>query len=361
MPFGEHIEELRKHLVRALLGVLAAFLFTIFFATRVVTAITEPVESAQREWYVERYNERAKLAADLVDKSASRTAPIKVRLTESQVRVAAGLLGLAPAAKAPAGNGAPVNSPPATAPAPGDGTSAAEKVAEEPSVLVATEIELGPLVQSLALPLAEVSQPWRLKSLASQEAFMVYFKAMFGAAIVIASPWVFYQIYSFVAVGLYSHERRFVRMTLPFCVILFLAGVGLCYFFVFRAMVTFFLGANQWMDIEPNTSLSEWVGFAVIMMLIFGIMFQLPLLMLILERVGIISYELIAGQRKVAILVNLIVAAVVTPTQDPTTLLLLAVPMCLLFELGLFLMRYFQRKNPFAADEPEEDLELIKV
>ncbi|MGL5095143.1 MAG: twin-arginine translocase subunit TatC, partial [Planctomycetia bacterium] len=84
--------------------------------------------------------------------------------------------------------------------------------------------------------------------------------------------------------------------------------------------------------------------------------FQMPLLMLMLERVGVISYEMLAGQRKIAVLVNFIIAATITPGGDPNTMVLLAIPMCLLFELGLLLMRYFRRSDPFAVGDPSEEL-----
>lgn len=106
------------------------------------------------------------------------------------------------------------------------------------------------------------------------------------------------------------------------------------------------------MDIEPEFRLSEWVGFAVMLMLIFGVMFQMPLMMLMLERVGIISHDMLVGKRRMAVFVNCVIAAVVTPGGDPNTMILLALPMCVLFELGLFLMRYFDKKNPFAVKEP---------
>src|SRR5690606_17812732 len=220
------------------------------------------------------------------------------------------------------------------------------------------DTEVTDLIKKLAIPMAEALGQDRLKTFSVQEGFMMYFKAALGAAIVIASPWVFYQLYSFVAVGLYAHERRFVNLSLPFSVLLFLSGVFLCYFIMFPYMLQFFLGANSWMDLEPEIRLNEWVGFAVMITLLFGVMFQLPLLMLTLERVGIVTYEMLAGKRKIAIFVNFIVAAIVTPA-DPTTQIALAVPMCLLFELGLLLMRYFQRSNPFAVPDPVAEEEFF--
>jgi sec-independent protein translocase protein TatC len=105
------------------------------------------------------------------------------------------------------------------------------------------------------------------------------------------------------------------------------------------------------MDIEPDIRLNEWVGFSVLLMLIFGVGFQLPLLMLMLDRVGLVTYDWVVKQRKMAIMGLAVLAALATPGGDPITMLFLAVPMYILFELGLLLMAYFRRHNPFATRE----------
>ena len=228
-----------------------------------------------------------------------------------------------------------------------DDSAVADETATQPgAVTINFDASVASLVDKLAEPLNEVHGNYELSTLSAQEAFMVYFKAVLGAAAVLTSPWIFLQLYSFISVGLYAHERRFVNMTLPFSILLFLTGVATCYFMIFPFMLSFFLNANTWMDLQPNLRLSEWIGFSVILMLIFGIMFQLPLLMLMLERVGIVSHEVLAKKRKMAVFVMFIVAAIATPA-DPTSQVLLAIPMCGLYELGLFLMRYFEKRNPF--------------
>ena len=163
------------------------------------------------------------------------------------------------------------------------------------------------------------------------------------------------QIYSFIAVGLYAHERRFVNLSLPFSVALFLLGVSTCYFLIFPYMLQFFLGANDWMDLEPEIRLSEWVGFAVMLTIIFGVMFQLPLFMLILERVGIVLARTTRRQTQNGESSPTSSSAAIATPADPTTQVFLALPMCLLFELGLFLMRYFEKRNPFAVESPDDD------
>jgi sec-independent protein translocase protein TatC len=323
MTFGEHIEELRVHLIRALKWLLLVMVVMIFFGNYVVKIITQPVESQMETFLTKQMNRRA---AELENAAANVPGAkdiltMKVKLPAAELARLSVLNG----GEAPAG-------------------------LEDMEIEVQTPV--APVVKALAVPLAWLNGRFRLKTLSAQEGFMIYFKAVLGASIVVASPLLFWELYSFIAVGLYAHERRFVNLTLPFCLVLFLTGVAVCYFLVFPAMLRFFLYTNEQMDLEPDFRLNEWVGFAVILMVIFGAVFQMPVLMLTLERVGIISYEMLAPKRKLAVFINCIVAAAISPGGDPNTMIFLALPMCLLFELGLFLMRYFRKRNPFEVPEP---------
>lgn len=332
MSFGEHLEELRIHLFRALYGVLAALFITAYFGNTVVAIIKDPVERRYEPWQRKRIETRAaafkkaqqELAADKRTK-----VDLEATLSPDDLNKIAEKLGVTPPK--------PI----------------------EDGITLSVHAPIGNVVDAIAEPMADIDGKWSVKTFSVQEGFVIYFKAVLGASVLLASPWVFYQIYSFIAVGLYAHERRFVMLSLPFSVVLFVLGVLTCYFLAFPRMLDFFFVTNDWLDIESDIRLNEWVGFSVILMLIFGIGFQLPLFMLLLERVGIITHEWMASQRRMAILVLAIVAAVVTPGGDPITMLFLAIPLYFLFELGLFLMQYFRRNNPFAGrSEQLEEVEM---
>ena len=154
----------------------------------------------------------------------------------------------------------------------------------------------------------------------------------------LASPWVFYQGWAFVAAGLYRHERHYVKKFLPISLGLFLAGVFLCFGFVLPITLGFLLEFNVWLGVAPTLRLSEWMSFATILPLVFGIAFQTPLVMLFLERIGVFTADDFRAKRKIAILIITIAAAVLTPGQDPFSMTLLAVPMILLYELGILLV-----------------------
>jgi len=318
MSFGEHIEELRTHLLRAIWGVLIALLITVLFAHKVVEVLTWPVEGKLQTWHKTRLdsNSEAYIKKQELLPPEER-AKVDLALTvspEDQQKLFPGRKG------------------------------------DEPLTL-AVQVEAHQLVRGLALPMAEVTQPWSIKTLSAQEPFVMYFKAALGAAIILASPWVFYQVYAFIAVGLYAHERRLVRSTLPIVVGLFITGVVFCYFVMLPLMLTFLISANDWMGLQPDIRLNEWVGFCVILMLVFGLSFQLPVLIVVLERIGIVSYEFFAGKRRHAIFIIFIIAAIATPTPDPVSQTVMAVPLYVLFEAGLFMMR--RNRRPAAEDGEE--------
>lgn len=318
MSFGEHIEELRTHLLRAVWGVLIACAVTLIFADKVVEILTWPLEGKLEAWHKQRLDTNSDRYTRLQEAlPEDQRAKVELPMTLS----ADELQKLVPGAKA------------------------------SESVTLNFQIDAYRIVQGLAKPLAEVNQPWSIKTLSAQEPFVMYFKAALGAAIILASPWVFFQIYSFIAVGLYAHERRFVQMTLPICVGLFIAGVVFCFFAMLPLMLRFLIGVNDWMGLQPDIRLNEWIGFCVILMLVFGAAFQLPVLIVVLERVGLVTYDFLAGKRRHAIFVIFIFAAVATPTPDPISQTVLAVPLYLLFEAGLFMMRRTKRPAE-SGDEP---------
>jgi sec-independent protein translocase protein TatC len=186
-----------------------------------------------------------------------------------------------------------------------------------------------------------------IKSLSAQEMFMIYVKAALIVGLVFSSPWVFYQIWTFVAAGLYPHEKRYVYVYGPMSLSLFLTGVLLAFFFVFQPVLNFLLYFNDLMDIDPDIRISEWFGFALLLPLGFGIAFQLPLVMLFLERIGIVTVSSYLAKWRVAILVIFVLSAVLTPA-DPYSMLLMAIPLTFLYFGGILLCKYFPKgRNPF--------------
>jgi sec-independent protein translocase protein TatC len=182
-----------------------------------------------------------------------------------------------------------------------------------------------------------------VQSLSPHEPFMIYLKAALVFGTVISSPWVFVQIWSFVAAGLYPHEKRYVHLFLPISIGLFLAGASTAFFFVFQPVLKYLLYFNEMMHIDPDIRIGEWLTFALLLPIGFGISFQLPLVMLFLERIGIFTVEAYLAKWRVAILAIFVIAMVLTPAE-PTSMLLMAIPLCFLYYLGIGLCKLLPRK-----------------
>jgi sec-independent protein translocase protein TatC len=189
------------------------------------------------------------------------------------------------------------------------------------------------------------------KALGVHEGFMIYLKASLLVGAIVASPWIFYQIWMFVAAGLYPHEKRYVNIYLPFSVLLFLLGVSVAFFFVFKPVLDFLFTFNRYLGISPEPRISEWLGFVLLLPLAFGITFQLPLVMLFLERVGVFTVRMYLSYWRVAVLVIFVLAAIFCP-PDPFSMLFLAGPLTFLYFGGILLCRVMPKgKSLLPAEE----------
>jgi sec-independent protein translocase protein TatC len=193
----------------------------------------------------------------------------------------------------------------------------------------------------------------RFQVLNAQEAFMIWMKAGFMTGLVLASPYLFLQIWLFVAAGLYPHEKNYVYLYLPISIGLFLGGASLAFVFVFDPVLKFLFTFNKGMNADFDPRVGEWLSFVLILPLGFGVSFQLPLVMLFLNRIGIASLDFYIQQWRVAVLIICVISMILTPA-DPVSMLLMAVPLCFLYLLGIGMCKYMPSgKNPFAeAYEP---------
>jgi sec-independent protein translocase protein TatC len=179
--------------------------------------------------------------------------------------------------------------------------------------------------------------------------FLVPMKVTLMAAIIVALPWVFYQMWAFVAPGLYAHEKRLVLPLVVSSSLLFIAGVAFCYFLVF-GRVFHFIAEFAPSSIAVMPDIENYLDFVMSMCLAFGATFEVPVVVVILVRMGIVSIEKLKEIRPYIIVGAFVIAAVVTP-PDVVSQLSLAIPMCLLFELGLLVSPLFVRMTQ-APEEP---------
>ena len=164
--------------------------------------------------------------------------------------------------------------------------------------------------------------------------FLVPLKITLLAAFLVALPYVLYQVWAFVAPGLYTHEKRLVAPLVISSTVLFLAGVAFCYFFVFGRVFHFIQAfAPKSVNVAPD--IEEYLGFVLTMFLAFGATFEVPIVVVVLARMGVVSVQALKDFRGYFVVIAFIISAIITP-PDMVSMLSLAIPMCLLYEVGLW-------------------------
>jgi len=206
----------------------------------------------------------------------------------------------------------------------------------------------------LAQPmLASLPQGTRMIATGVITPFMVPVKVTLLAAFVIALPVVLYQAWAFVAPGLYRHEKRLALPLIISSTLLFIAGMAFCYFVVFRTVFHFIAGfAPQ--SITPAPDIEAYVSFVITMFIAFGVTFEVPVVVILLVRTGLVSLEKLRASRGYVIVGAFVIAAVVTP-PDVISQFMLAVPLCLLFEVGLLFARGIS-PQPTESDDEDQAL-----
>jgi sec-independent protein translocase protein TatC len=338
MSFGDHLEELRTRMWRAIKGlglclVIGFILDGIGDATGqpwigvgkpMLKIITEPVESKVKEYYDARNQETKK---HLEDARTTRSASPLTRTSTFPAKIRSPMFE--------------------------------EKLgtAEIECEVTVTRSELGAITQD-GLRDSDTGKG-QLTGLGVMEAFMVYIKVSLLCGFIIACPWVFGQMWAFIGAGLYPHEKKLVHVYLPFSVILFVGGCVMCQFLVMPQAVKAMLVFYKWINIEPDLRLNEWLGFAIVMPLIFGLAFQTPIVMIFLNRIGIFGWETYLAKWRYAIFIMAILSALLTPSTDVVSMLFLFVPTFGLYMAGVWIC--YMLPPPHGLLGPAEEEEEVGV
>jgi sec-independent protein translocase protein TatC len=379
MTFGDHIEDLRTHLWRAIFGFGIALFISFFFGHHVLQFITKPLKAELSRFYERRTRKiLAQRMEDPAYLAAGRPTPF------SQIQI--------PKKQWLARNGEDVKMPRPQV----ETAEVREKHERQTSAIRALwdkvfgdEEAIDPGENEEVYPIKEdevdnelvtiwfrypeplvtealLQEQARLymdtenpATLNVQEAFVVWFKVCIVCGIVIGSPWIFWQIWAFVAAGLYPHEKKLVHVYLPVSLMLFLGGVAMCEFFVIPKAVSYLLWFNEWMGLKPDLRLNEWLGFAIFLPVVFGLCFQTPLVMLFAGRLGIVDAQFFRDKRRYIWFGMAFFSALITP-PDAITMVLLWAPMGLLYELGIWLTQMYPGQS-LLGTESEEEEELVEV
>lgn len=368
MTFGEHLEELRKSLGKALAWLALGLAIGLLFANRVVRYVQEPLKSAIQEFNADR--DLTRLGFNPKDKSI---APLRQMLTENglmwelvydlpdelmqqfSTEIAATSTGSGTTGTDSESGQATEGQTDGQA-TEGDSSDSQASAGQPPLRALPT----GPI--QMVEVLAQLPDPSQLKpklqlrrheiglsSLKIEEPFMIWVKAGLIVGAVLASPMIFYHLWTFVAAGLHSHERRYVYVYLPFSVALFISGVSLAFFFVLRFVLIFLLRFNGQLEVAAEPRLTYYINFVLLLPLGFGVAFQLPLVMLFLERIGLISVQAYVGSWRIAILVIAVISMMVTPA-DLTSMVSLMVPLVMLYGVGVLLCLYMPKGRGLGSD-----------
>ena len=180
--------------------------------------------------------------------------------------------------------------------------------------------------------------------------FLVPLKILMMTAFLLALPFVLWQLWAFVAPGLYSHEKKLVLPLVVSSTLLFFIGVAFCYFFVF-GQVFKFIQSFAPKSITAAPDIEAYLGFVLSMFLAFGMAFEVPIVVIVLARMNMVSIEKLKEFRSYFIVLAFIVAAIFTP-PDVVSQLALAIPMCILYEVGIWAAQLFIKHTQAPAEEP---------
>jgi len=207
----------------------------------------------------------------------------------------------------------------------------------------------GFLVEPFAKAVKDDGTDRRLIFTALQETFLTYLKVSFFAAFFVTCPFILMQIWKFIAPGLYKHEKTAILPYLILTPILFFLGGMLVYYLIMPLAIKFFLsfessGISTNLPIQLEAKVNEYLSLVMKLIFAFGISFQLPVVLSLLARVGIVDSEFLKARRKYVIVIIFAVAALLTP-PDPITQIGLAIPLLILYELSIFSVKFIEKKN----------------
>jgi sec-independent protein translocase protein TatC len=389
MTFGEHLEELRTCLFKAVAGLAVGFIIGLCFGNYVVQFIQRPLSRALTSFYQkesidrveaetqklakaggdriwtkkqieDRVNEKGLLAEEVYIDPASMVPELKrvfpeqlhdlkvppqAKVAESENKVAESENKVAAESKQPESAASDAMAPKAQDAK--DDKNGVEAGSESVNAVRPENFEN--MIRVFLWRPSSDDPRMRIKSLNAQEPFAVYVKASLLLGTLISSPWIFIQIWSFIAAGLYRHERHYVQTYLPFSIFLFLAGAAVAFFLVFEPVLGFLFSFNRMTGIAPEPRINEWLSFVLLLPVGFGLGFQLPLVMLFFERIGVFSIESYLKQWRIAVLVIAVLAALVTP-PDPTSMIILAGSLTFLYFGGILLCKVMPRRQRPSTD-----------
>ncbi|MDR0390971.1 MAG: twin-arginine translocase subunit TatC [Planctomycetaceae bacterium] len=353
MSIGEHIEELRKCIIYSLIWTVICTGVGFYYGAEIVKYIQIPVNNSLEHYY--RMQSTRKLEKDKQQLESEGYSPEVVAamlkggfLPEERFLFAGELDRILNQTK---------NQNQKTNPKINESIDPQQKNINKPE-----EIDHNSNTSKInfddkpirVLFLKKSSSMSQTRSLGAYEAFGIYIKVSMITGFILAMPFIAVHIWSFIAAGLYPHEKRYVYYFVPASVLLFVGGVFFAFFCVFQLVLNFLFEFNNWLNIEPDLRISEWIGFAFMLPVGFGLSFQLPVVMFVLERIGIFSYKQYFQSWRPAVFIIFLISLLLTP-GDPGSMIMMAIPLTLLYFAGAVCCMLFPRQRTMFDYNEDDD------
>lgn len=330
MSFLDHLDELRRRLVRSVLFIFVAFFVCFYFSGKIFNFLAIPVQRALAEAKQKRVESGATFASFKEGDTARFIFNEKTSLGSVVIPV-----------------GASVEARVATC--------------EDNKLCVLTEedIFVGSVVVPKGSKVAQIITGGTNSAGAAEqlivttavESFTLYVTVSLYTAIAVSVPFLLWQIWGFIAPALYKHERRYVTPFIGLSTISFVIGAAFAYYILFPPAMSYLLGLGQ--DFNLMLRASDYFDFITLIMLAMGLIFQMPAITYVLSRIGIVSARFLIDAWKYAIVIILIIAAIVSPTGDVPNMMLFAAPMMVLYVVSILVAWFFGRKR-----QKESEVEL---
>ncbi|VAX36735.1 Twin-arginine translocation protein TatC [hydrothermal vent metagenome] len=341
MSFGSHLESLRTHLIRAILGLFVGVAISLIYGDTIIKEISAPILEAleknsakkasnpeKTDFWKSRWDTFQQYISGKEKPNQPKEKEDIKKLNSNTIRIKVSPRMIAQTLH----EAYPeiYNAPPK------------KKDAEEDEYIYWTVSS-----DDIQRWNQAVKENYKPKTFNVQEAFLTYLKVALVSGFILASPWIFYQLWLFVAAGLYPHERKYVYLYMPVSIGLFLLGAFFCFKWVLPLVLVFLLEFNNFLNTQATIRLSEYISFAIMLPVMFGLSFQLPLVMLLLERLHIMNVKTYREKRRMAILIISIASMLMTPS-DPMSMMMMMIPLCILYELGIWMCKMAgPQTNPF--------------
>jgi sec-independent protein translocase protein TatC len=340
MSFLDHLDELRKRLIRSALFIAIAFVICWFFSDRIYNFLQVPVRAAMldaKRLYAPELSGTAIAISDLPDETpVIFTLPIEAKL--GSVLISAGTAIHCKVKRDAQGKVQLI--------------TASYWVIDERTVIEKDTLIPPELYQSANTTLGRDNQ---LVVPTVQGAFNLYIKVSFYAAIFFAVPFLLIQIWGFVAPGLYPHEKTYAAPVIIMASVFFLLGCAFAYYIAFPRAANFLLGVATGGNLRPLVTADEYFDLIIIIMLGLGVVFEIPTITFFTSRLGLVSPGLLLRVWRYAVVVIFIVAAVLSPTTDVPNLLVFAAPMMILYFLSVGIAWVFHRRRQTEKEYQESE------